>query len=146
MAEFAITIATPLPATVTFARLVDWERHTAAIPLTALSYEGAVRQGQRFVARTSLGPLGFDDVMVVELLRPPAGDRQGDVPGLVEIAKHGRVLGGSVRWTVTPLESGSRVEWIQHLVVPRLPRFADPLAGAIGRRLYGMGVRRILGS
>jgi hypothetical protein len=145
MADFTLRVVTPLPARVAFARLVDWDRHTAAIPFTTLSYEGEARPGQGFVARTALGRLGFDDLMVVELLRPPTGDRPGDVPGLVEVSKHGHVLGGSVRWTVTPLMSGSRVEWAMHLVVSPLPRFADPLVRAIGRLLYGLGLRRILG-
>ncbi|HET7724750.1 MAG TPA: hypothetical protein VFK68_08930 [Propionibacteriaceae bacterium] len=146
MADVVITIVTPLPASVAFSRLVDWERHTAAIPLTTLSYEGDAHAGQTFVARTALGPVGFDDVMRVELLRPPAGDQPGDVPGLVEVSKHGRVLGGSVRWTVAPVTGGSRIEWVQRLVVPWLPRVADPIVAAIGRRAYGTGLRRILGS
>lgn len=145
MADFTIRVVTPLPARVAFARLVDWDRHTAAIPFTTLSYEGEARPGQGFVARTALGRLGFDDVMVVELLRPPAGDQPSNVPGLVEVSKHGRVLGGSVRWTVRPLPSGSRVEWAMHLVVGRLSRFADPLVGMIGRLAYGLGLPRILG-
>ncbi len=145
MADFVLRVVTSLSARAAFARLVDWDRHTAAIPFTTLSYEGVPHPGQRFVARTALGRLGFDDVMVVDLVRPPAGDQPGDVPGLVEVSKHGRILGGSVRWTVTPLATGSRVEWAQHLIVGRLPGLADPLVAGIGRLMYGLGLRRIIG-
>ena len=79
MADFSIRLTTPLAAEIAFDRLIDWERHSAAIPLTTLTYEGATRMGQRFVARTALGPLGFDDVMVVELLRRPSGGVPGPV-------------------------------------------------------------------
>jgi len=140
MADFVLRAASPLPARSCFLRLVDWDAHTAAIPLTKLQHEGAARVGQRFVARTGWGRVGFDDTMVVEVLRPPAGDQ----PGVVEIVKQGRVVGGVVRWTVTPTTTGSDVTWTQHLIIGWLPRWMDPLVGAIGRRAYGAGLRRLL--
>ncbi len=100
--------------------------------------------GQRFVARTGWGPVGFDDTMVVELYRPPAGDLPGDLPGVVQITKRGRVVGGTVGWTVTPTTTGSDVTWTQHLVIGWLPRWMDPVVGMIGRRAYGLGLRRLL--
>jgi len=144
MADFVLRAASPLPARASFERLVDWDAHSAAIPLTKLQYEGAVRVGQRFVARTGVGRVGFDDAMVVDVLRPPAGDQPDDEPGLVEITKQGRVVGGTARWTVTPAATGSDVTWTQHLVIGWLPRRMDPLVGAIGRRAYGAGLRRLL--
>ncbi len=144
MADFVIRARSPLPASACFERLVDWDAHSAAIPLTRLQHEGDARLGQLFVARTGIGRLGFDDPMVVELLRPPAGDQPGDLAGSVVVAKQGRVIGGRVRWTVTPTEDGSEVEWTQHLVVDWLPRWVDPVVGALGRIAYGTGLRRIL--
>ncbi len=144
MADFVIRASTSLYASASFDRLVDWDAHSAAIPLTTLRHDGVARLGQRFVARTGLGRLGFDDPMVVELLRPPAGDQPGDLPGTVEVAKQGGVIGGRVRWTVTPTGTGSEVEWAQHLIVTWLPRSLDPLVGALGRIAYGSGLRRIL--
>lgn len=144
MADFVVRVASPRPASVVFARLVDWDAHSAAIPFTVLHHEGAATLGQRFVARTGVGRLGFDDPMRVDLLRPPAGDRPGDVPGQVEVTKTGRVLRGSVRWTVTPLPAGAEVEWRQRLVVGWLPRFLDPVVGLVGRAAYRAGLRRLL--
>lgn len=144
MAEFVIRAASPLPASVCFEKLVDWDAHSAAIPLTRLKHDGVAQLGQRFVARTALGHLGFDDPMVVELLRRPAGDHPGDLPGVVEVAKLGRVIGGRVRWTVTPTAAGADVEWTQRLTVGWLPRWLDPVVGAAGRLAYGSGLRRLL--
>ena len=70
--------------------------------------------------------------------------KPGDQPGLVEIAKQGRVVGGSVGCTVTPTTGGSDIAWTQHLAIGWLPRWMDPLVGAIGRRAYGVGLRRLL--
>ena len=144
MADFVLRAASPLPARACFERLVDWDNHTAAIPLTRLQYEGVPRAGQRFVARTGWGPVGFDDTMVVDVLQPPAGDLPGDQPGAVEISKQGRVVGGTVGWTVTPTAIGSDVAWTQHLVIGWLPRWLDPVVGAVGSRAYGLGLRRLL--
>lgn len=144
MADFVLHATSALPARITFVRLVDWDAHSAAIPLTRLRYEGVPRLGQRFVARTGVGRLGFDDVMVVDVLDPPSGDQPGDEPGRVRISKHGRVVGGTVSWTVAPAATGSTVTWTQHLVIPWLPRWLDPLVGAVGSRAYGMGLRRLL--
>ena len=142
MADFVIRATSPLPPGECFARLVDWDAHSAAIPFTRLSFEGSARVGQRFVARTGWGRLGFDDPMAVEVLRPPAGDQ----PGVVAITKQGRVVGGTVGWTVAGTAGGSEVVWTQHLVIGWLPRFLDPLVGVLGRIAYGAGLRRLLGA
>ncbi len=65
-----------------FARLTDWERHGEAVPLTRIR-----RTESGFVARTGVGPLGFDDVMDVVAWDPPRSCR---------IEKRGRVVKGTV--------------------------------------------------
>lgn len=140
MAEFTIVLSSPRPAPETFARLVDWDAHTAAIPFTRLHHDGDPRLGQRFVARTAIGPWGFDDPMEVQLLRRPAGN----LPGVVEVVKSGRVIGGRVRWTVTPAATGSTVEWRQRITLGRLPAVLDPIVGLVGRLAYGAGLRRLV--
>lgn len=142
MADFVIRATSPLPPGECFARLVDWDAHSAAIPFTRLSFEGATRVGQRFVARTGWGRLGFDDPMAVEVLRPPAEGQ----PGVVAITKQGRVIAGTVNWTVAGTAGGSEVVWTQHLVIGWLPRFLDPVVGVLGRIAYGAGLRRLLGA
>jgi hypothetical protein len=144
VADFVIRATSSLPASACFDRLVDWDAHSAAIPFTRLEHDGSAQLGQRFVARTGVGRLGFDDPMEVELLRRPAGDTPGDLPGVVAVAKRGRVIGGRVQWTVTPTSDGADVEWTQHLVVGWLPRWLDPMVGGMGRIAYGTGLRRIL--
>ncbi len=145
MAEFSITTGVAAPASEVFSRLVDWDAHSATIPFTRLHHDGPARVGQRFVARTGVGRLGFDDPMEVRLLRRPAGDRPGDAAGVAEVAKSGRVVAGRVRWTVTPTSSGARVDWEQQIVIPWLPRQLDPFVGLVGRAAYGAGLRRLVG-
>ena len=144
MAKFTIRLSSPRPAAATFARLLDWDAHSSAIPFTRLRHVGQPALGQRFVARTGIGPLGFDDPMRVELLRPPAGDGPDDLPGVVEVTKTGNVIAGRVRWTVAGAGEGSSVEWRQDLQVPWLPRMLDPVVGLVGRLAYRTGLARLL--
>lgn len=144
MATFTLTQHWPAPASVVFGHLVDWEAHSAAIPLTRLTHQGLPGPGQRIVARTGVARFGFDDPMEVRVLRPPAGDAPGDPGGLVEVAKQGRVITGWVRWTVTPTAAGSVVRWSQELTAPWLPRRLDVLVGVVGHAAYRWGLRRLL--
>lgn len=146
MADYVLRVSSRLGARECFAILSDWDAHEAVIPLTRLIHDGTPRVGQPFVARTGVGPLCFDDSMEVTALQAPSGDVPGDLPGLCEVAKVGRVVGGRVRWKVVPVATGSQVEWTQTLTIPWLPASFDGLVGAVGRRAYGLALRRILAS
>ena len=77
-------------------RVVDVSAHGEVVPFTTgrgPAPEDAV-VGSRYVARTRLGPLGFDDVMVVREIE--AGRR-------VVFEKVGRLLGGVVTVEITPV-------------------------------------------
>ncbi len=106
---FEISRSTSLSAVQAWDRLTDWERHSAAIPLTSVTrWPGsATGVGSGFTGRTSLGPVGFDDPMEVTFWQPPEGDR----PGVCRIVKHGRVVVGWAVLVVTPEGSGSTVTW-----------------------------------
>ena len=67
MAQFTVVRDVRAPAGAVFARLVDWDAHSAAIPLTRLHHTGEAAVGQRFVARTGWGRLAFDDPMEVRV-------------------------------------------------------------------------------
>lgn len=146
MPSFTIIVCSPRPAREVFADLVDWDHHSAAIPLTRLTHSGEPAVGQRFVARTGWARLGFDDPMEVRLLRPPTGDTPGDPGGVAEVVKSGRVVAGSVRWTVTAARVGSIIEWHQQLLVPWLPRLFDLPVRVVGRAAYRSGLRRLVRS
>ena len=50
----------PLSQQEAFSRLTDWQRHGDVVPLTSVRLTDT-----GFVARTGLGPVGFDDPMEV---------------------------------------------------------------------------------
>ncbi|WP_335933054.1 SRPBCC family protein [Streptomyces sp. PTD5-9] len=135
MAVFRIERSTPLPAAESWRRVTDWERHAARVPLTGItvptrSPDGA---GTVFVARTGVGPLGFDDPMEVVRWVPPVAGRAG----LCLLEKRGSPVRGRASIEVFPLEAGSRVVWVEELRVRGAPRRADPLIAAVGRRVFG---------
>ncbi|BBH68599.1 hypothetical protein ACTI_52840 [Actinoplanes sp. OR16] len=142
MARFTVVRDVRASAATAWAVLVDWPRHGDWVPLTTVRTltprpDGV---GARFVARTGVGPLGFDDPMTVTAWEPPDGDRAGRC----EVVKSGRVVHGGAVFTVTPL-SGSRcrVAWTEDVTVSprRLTRHADPLVGLAGRFAFATTLR-----
>jgi Polyketide cyclase / dehydrase and lipid transport len=133
---YTVTQETDLPPAEAWARLVDWPQHAVHVPLTAISVQpGEPGIGAVFVARTSLGRLGFDDPMEVVAWDPPRFCR---------IEKRGRVVLGWAELAVVPSGTGSRVTWREEAVPAKLPRLARPLADAAGRRLFTRVIRGLL--
>ncbi len=130
MREFTIVREVTLPPEEAWARLTDWERHGEKVPLTTIR---TTTDG--FVARTGLGRLGFDDPMrIVEL----------DPPHRCALVKTGRVVLGHAELSVEPTPAGSRVVWRESIAIRGVPRFADPLLVASGRRLFGGVIDHLL--
>lgn len=96
-----------------------------------------LRPGTEFVARTAIGPVGFNDVMRVERITLRRDDHSA---ASAVISKHGRVIRGTIRLTITPTPTGSHVRWDQEVQLPWLPRFAQ--APAV--RIIRVGYRRVL--
>lgn len=140
MAKFTIRTKSDLSAEKAFTQLLDLDIHTKSIPLTVVHHDGAPRVGQVFNARTSIGRLGFDDIMRIENLVTPTSNQ----PGEVQIVKKGKIVGGTVRWTITPAGSGSEILWEQDLTIAHIPKFFDPIVAFIGRMAYRQGLKKIL--
>jgi hypothetical protein len=144
MARFGVVIESGLTAPDAWRRVLDLRMHSRVIPLTtvlgpALSAD-SLSAGSRFVARTAVGPFGFDDAMVVEAITAPREDRAG----VARIHKEGRVIRGSIRLTVTPRSQGSRVEWRQEIRVLGVPALLDHVVAAVARQAYAAVLRRLL--
>lgn len=144
MATFRVLVPSSLPGSEAWRRVLDLRLHDRLIPLTRIT-SGMVSAdelgpGSSFVARTGLGPMGFDDRMVVDEVTPPV-DRE---PGLARIRKEGRVVRGSIELRVTPLAAGSVVDWRQEIEVWGVPRALGWFTARVGRAAYGMALRRFL--
>ncbi|MBY8888265.1 SRPBCC family protein [Streptomyces sp. PTM05] len=142
MALFRITRRTPLTAAEAWRRVTDWERHAAPVPLTAITVTTAppTGPGTRFTARTSVGPVGFDDPMEVTRWQPP---RDGG-PGLCRLDKRGSVVTGWAEIEVRPGVNGSIVQWREDLRVAALPSAFDGATAWSGRLLFGRVLGRLL--
>jgi hypothetical protein len=122
VSEFQVVRRSDLSAAEAWNRVTDWERHGEAIPLTTVQLTSRRDETGRvdgFVARTSLGPLHFDDPMDVTYWSPPDGAE----PGVCRIVKRGRVVTGWAVLTVTPETGGCTVRWRENASV----RFTGPL-------------------
>jgi carbon monoxide dehydrogenase subunit G len=144
MASFSLRLEPTLPAAEAWRRVLDLRGHTEVIPLTTVTGEAMTAddlvEGSRFVARTGVGPVGFDDVMVVDAITPPTLERAGEA----RIRKEGKVVRGSIDLRVTPAPAGSVVEWSQQIEVRGVPRALGPVVARVARTAYGTALRRLL--
>lgn len=103
-------VAVAAPPEVVWSAVVDWERQGRWMLLTAITVEpGGHGVGQRFTARTALGPVGFDDPMEVT---------RWDPPHRADVAHHGNVVRGSGSFVVTPAPGGAWLTWVEELDLP----------------------------
>jgi len=134
-AGFVVELRTDLPPDEALRRVLDLRAHDRIIPLTRVTPAmpaGALTAGTRFVARTSLGPVGFDDPMRIEKL--------SFVPASATIVKLGRVIRGVVSVEVTSSAGACLVRWSQSVDLPWLPGVLQSAAA----RVLKAGYRRVL--
>lgn len=134
--EFSVELNFPVSADRLFAALVDWRSHQDWIPATTVRVlEGDGGIGTRFVARSGVGPLAFDDTMTVTVL--DAETRRA------EVVKTGPLLGGGAGFSVDATASGARLHWHEAVEVPHLPRPLAPVAAWVGGLLFRTALRRL---
>jgi hypothetical protein len=123
-------------------RLTSWPEHAKHVPLTSISIStpGPNRVGTIFVARTHLGPLGFNDPMEVVQWAPPNDDE----PGHCRLVKRGAVMLGWAELEVAAAGTGSRCTWTEEIRVSRMPAWTDPATKIASRRLFARVLRRLL--
>ncbi|MEV4945619.1 SRPBCC family protein [Streptomyces sp. NPDC053755] len=148
MSVFRIERTTALPAPEAWRRLTDWPAHAARVPLTRIRVltPGPTGVGTRFVARTGIGRLAFDDPMEVVRWEPPSEEGSRARPGVCALEKHGRLVLGRARIEVfgTPA-GGSRAVWTEEAWVRGAPRALDPVVARAGRTLFGRVLDGLLG-
>ncbi|MEW2131224.1 SRPBCC family protein [Streptomyces sp. NPDC005435] len=143
MPLFTLERTVPLPLPEAWRRLTDWPRHADVVPLTRVEVvtPPPTGVGTRFVARTGVGPLTFDDPMDVTVWRPPVDDE----PGLCRLEKRGRVVLGWAEIEVRPGPGGrTRVVWREELRVGFLPRSFDGVTTSVAQSMFGRAVNGLL--
>jgi hypothetical protein len=142
MAPFVVTRDTPLSPPRAWARVVDWPRHGAHVPLTtvAVPSDRPVGAGTVVTARTGVGRIGFDDPMEIVEWTPPVDGSAGRC----RLEKRGSAVHGWAEITVEAHGRGSRVTWREEASPAHLPRFAAPIASGAGRLLFGRVLRHLL--
>lgn len=119
-----------------WAALSDWLGHNEWIPATTVRIlEGDGGLGTKFVARTAIGPFGFDDNMTVIEFDAHT------THAVVE--KTGPLLKGSAGFRIEPREHGCHLIWFETVHVPFLPRLLAPAGAALGRRMFELALNRL---
>jgi uncharacterized protein YndB with AHSA1/START domain len=141
VARFTAVVDTPAPPERTWKALTDWPSHGRWVPLTRVRVltPAASGVGARFVGRTGVGPIGFDDPMEVVEWREPAPG----VPGHCRVVKQGRVVLGEASFEVAEHSGGSRVTWTEEVEITpvRLTRPFGGLVALAGRLAFTRSLR-----
>ncbi|HEX4429358.1 MAG TPA: SRPBCC family protein [Frankiaceae bacterium] len=121
MVELRVSVEVDASPERVFAGLTDWARQGEWMPGTSVrvTQGNGDSVGDEILARTALGPVGFDDPMRITGWEPPLR---------CEVLHLGRVVRGGGVFLVEPQASGSRFTWIE---------WVDPPLGLIGQ----MGLR-----
>lgn len=134
---FTLTRESSLTPAELWSRVAALSDHTDTVPLTTtIADPGPLGVGWGFIVRTALGPVHFDDTMVVEVWDPPRQWR---------IRKTGR-LSGWAEVTVTPYAGGSRLTWTEELwfgASGPLQRVTTRIGDLTGPILFGRVVDRL---
>lgn len=134
---FTLTRESALTPTDLWLRVASLGEHTAVVPLTTTTADpGDPAAGWNFTVRTSVGPVHFDDTMVVEAWEPPREWR---------VRKTGP-LSGWARAVVTPYAGGSRLTWTEELWFGAgfLQRVTTRIGDKIGPILFARVVDRLV--
>lgn len=142
MARFTAVVDVGAPAEEAWRRVTDWPSHGRWVPLTSVRVltDRPDGVGARFVGRTGIGPLGFDDPMeVVEWSPPDAAGPPGSAASC-RVVKQGRVVHGGARVDVVPLTPTTcRVLWEEDAAIApprRVTAVLDPLLAWAGRVMF----------
>jgi hypothetical protein len=145
MALFEVSARTSLSADEAWRRLVDWPKHADPVPLTSIQVLTPTTSGvgSVFVARTGVGPVGFDDPMEVTEWVPPTDDEAG----FCRLEKRGSAVTGWAELTVAPEPGGgSTAIWREDVHVWKLPGLFDRPTAMSSRLLFGRVLRHLLRS
>ncbi|MFW5468725.1 SRPBCC family protein [Knoellia sp. CPCC 206435] len=133
---FTLTRESTLTPEELWRRLAALDEHADPVPLTTtIADPGPPAAGWRFTARTALGPLRFDDSMLVEEWDPPRRWR---------VRKQG-FLKGWAEAEVTPVAGGSRLTWTEELwfELPGLTWLTRRAGDLLGPLIFGPVVNRL---
>lgn len=108
-------------------RHVDWMADAVAIRFVGQQTRGV---GTAFLCDTKVGPLRLTDRMEITEWEP------AKVMGV----RHVGIVTGTGRFTITPISSGTRFEWIEDLIFPWW--MGGPLAGIVGGQVVMKAIWR----
>jgi carbon monoxide dehydrogenase subunit G len=144
--KITLEIPTQLTVEQAWSKLTNWRAHGEWIPLTKMIIRNEGDQpglGDKFIGRTGIWPLSFDDVMTVTKFESPTAQSPF---GFCEVAKSGRLIKGSASFLVKAADSGTVVVWVEDIPLPRLvERLFSGLLTAVGSAVFRMALGKALG-
>jgi Polyketide cyclase / dehydrase and lipid transport len=132
--EERVAIAAPPEAV--FAAVADFQAQSEWVILTRVTADGGPhRVGERLVAETKVGGVGFSDPMEVTSFQPPHR---------IDVRHLGRVVRGTGTFLVEPAPGGAWFVWVEDVDLPlgMVGRLGFVVVGPAFRLLLRRSLRR----
>jgi carbon monoxide dehydrogenase subunit G len=129
-------VAVAAPPEAVFAAVADFQAQSEWVVLTRVTADGGPhRVGERLVAETKVGGVGFSDPMEVTSFQPPHR---------IDVRHLGRVVRGTGTFLVEPAPGGAWFVWVEDVDLPlgRVGRLGFVVVGPAFRLLLRRSLRR----
>jgi len=140
--KITLQVPTRLTVAAAWSTLTNWSAHGQWIPLTKmiiLKQDAQPGLGDKFIGRTGIGRLAFDDVMTVTRFDPPGTN------GFCEVTKSGRLIKGSASFKITPTDEGALVTWVEDIPLPTpLEKTLGGILNMVGRAVFTSALKKAL--
>ena len=141
--EFTVSHHFDASAEVVWAEMIDWPGHGEWIPATRVEIDDESGLGQTVDSRIT-GYTGYGPLTLVDRMRIAAIEWDGQTEtGECEVEKLGPVLKGRAGFTVSPDQTGSRVDWFEDVTVPYLPQLLAPIVNRLSAAGFTMGMKKL---
>lgn len=145
MIHVEVTVQVNAPQQLVWEEITNWERHSEWIPftkVTILDHGKDDKVGTKFVGRTGIGKLAFDDIMTVDRCVSPEESGEDGKCWITKSSPH--LHGNAYFHVIETSETTSKIVWVENVSLPSesLTRQFSSILSAFGNIAFSYSLRK----